>query len=216
VNPGYFRYPLQLGVLDEFCHPVAGHLLARPVYHEGQVLVSNGYILLRIDRGLWMPSDFLDAPEGFVERFLSRPWRPQYQIGGEWRTMDEIRPRLYRHDVKHGGRGPWYPVKEVWQLGSAFMARRSHLQRIGRLPRVEVVLPQGQTRDLEPLRFRFAGGSGMLVADPRLTEASVLVMQRRFAHDNYEITRRATPPPNFDKPPAEEPPLEGWPPAEVD
>jgi hypothetical protein len=221
VNPGYFPYPLQLGVLDEFRHPVDGHLLARPVYHEKQVLVGNGYILLRIDRGLWMASDFMDAPAGFVERFMSRPWKPLDKIGGEWRTMDEIKPQLYRYTCRElwgettASRNHCQPGP-VWKLGPAFLGRLCHLQLIGRLPRVDVVLPQGQTHDLEPLRFRFSGGSGMLVADARLTESSMSLMQRRYAHDGHEVKRRATPVPNLGKAPAEEPRLEGWPPEEVD
>jgi hypothetical protein len=209
LNPGYFPYPLQLGVLDEFCR--LDHLLARPVYHEGQVLVSNGYILLRIDRGLWMASDFQDAPADFVRRFLAKPWKPLDKVHGEWRAMDEIKPLLYRclpEDSRPA-------THMVWRLGSVFLARTLHLQLIGRLPRVDLILPQDK---LEPLRFRFSGGSGMLLADPRLEQFQVQieVMQRRYAQDGHEIKPPTGPVPNFGKPPAEEPPLEGWPPVEVD
>ena len=216
MSVSFFPYPLQFGVLESFCHPLSWHPFARPAYHDGQALAGNGYILLRVHRGLWMPSDFQDPPNGFLTRFLSAPWKTADPESSDWRSLDEIKGPLFRF----GEIGCWLNGKcapsPVWHVGSVFMGRVSHLQLIARLPRCEVLPPNGRAIDAEPLHFRFSGGMGLLAHDTKLSASSFRVFQPQYCPlDGEEIKRSKAKNWNFGTPPPPEPLLDDWPPAEV-
>jgi hypothetical protein len=175
-----FPSPLQIGVLEYFCHPAPGHVLAAPAHYDGQALAGNGYMALRVDRGLWTARDFEEAPAGFLTRFLALPWRDVSGLpAGEWRALDDVRGNLYRYAPIR----PWTDKHRcaptpVWRVGRSFLARLSHLQMLARLPRCEVYA--GPADREEPLRFRFAGGHGMLARDKRLEESSGAIFAPRY------------------------------------
>ena len=191
-----FVLPLQLGVLDHFVHPQEGHRFERPVWHEGQALVANSYIALRVDRGYWFETDFQAPPWGFLESFLGLPWSDLSQVpASHWRALDEVRGPLFQR----GAIGPWLEVQGKWRcspspvvrVGAYFLARLSHLQLIARLPRCEVVPPGVEAA---PLRFRFTGGSGLLMQGKRLTEASFSIFApQRCPIDGGSIPRNTGP-----------------------
>lgn len=211
MSVSFFPYPLQIGALESFCHPREEHIFSRPAYHDGQALAGNGYMLLRVHRGLWMASDFEEPPAGFLTRFLSAPWKELDPKSPDWRSLDEIKGSLYRFGVK----GAWLNGKcapsPVWRVGGSFLARMSHLQMIARLPRCEILIGHG------PLHFRFTGGMGILASDPKLTAASFEVFKPEYCPlHGHEIKRSAPLNWNFGTPPPPEPPLDDWPPVSSD
>jgi hypothetical protein len=210
MKVSFFPYPLQIGALESFCHPDPCHVYAKPAYHDGQALAGNGFILIRVSRGLWMPSDFEAPPAGFMTRFQAAPWKALDPESPEWRSLDEIKGDLFRF----GQKGAWLNEKcapsPVWRVGGSFLARQTHLQMIARLPRCEILLGQG------PLHFRFSGGIGILANDPKLKLSSFSVFAPQYCPLNgHEIKRSKTPPPNFGKPPPPEPTLDDWPPVDA-
>lgn len=211
MSVSFFPYPLQFGALEAFCHPDPCHVFAKPAYHDGQALAGNGYILIRVHRGLWMPSDFEEPPSGFLTRFLSAPWKTLDPESVDWRSLDEIKGSLYRY----GAKGAWLKGKcapsPVWRIGGSFLARQSHLQIIGRLPRCEILIAPG------PLYFRFSGGHGILANDQKLTTASFEVFQPQYCPIHRTEIKRSKPLNwNFGTPPPPEPTLDDWPPVTSD
>lgn len=183
-------------------------MFARPAYHDGQALAGNGYILIRVHRGLWMPSDFEEPRSGFVTRFLSAPWKSIDPDSADWRSLDEIKGSLYRF-ASHGAwlKGKCAP-SPVWRIGASFLARLSHVQMIGLLPRCEILIG-GEG----PLHFKFSGGLGILANDSKLTTASFDVFKPQYCPlHGTEMKRPKTPAPNFGTPPPPEPMLDDWPP----
>jgi hypothetical protein len=180
-----FPFPLQLGALDWFTHPTDPDFMA-PMWKDGQALVGNRYIALRVDRGYWDAKDFEPASAAFLARFETLPWSRFHGIPDEWHKLDDIRGLLYRN-------APIYPWKangkcapsRVWLVGTTFLGRLSHLQLIARLPRCEIHL--GVMGREAPLLFRFSGGTGMLAADRNLTEAGFSVFQPRTHYDGAVI-----------------------------
>lgn len=216
MSVSFFPYPLQMGALEGFCHPQEGHLFSMPAYHDGQALAGNGYTLIRVHRGLWMPGDFEEPPAGFLTRFLAAPWK-NHDDGSEWRSLDEIKGALFRHGLL----GMWLRGKcapsPVWRMGGAFVARLSHLQMIARLPRCEVILPKGRAMDREALHFRFSGGMGIMAHDPQLSVASFAVFEPEYCPlGGQQIERRKPLNWNLGTPPPPEPALDGWPPVEAE
>lgn len=187
-----FPYPLQLGALEAFCHPHPRHLFARPAYYEGQALASNGYMGLRVNRGLWLEEDFESPPEGFLTRFLGKPWPDLKEWpASDFRALAEVRGMLF----KHGPRALWVrnvpSHSPVVRIGPGFLARLNHLQLVSRLPNCEVIVPATAEH---PLVFRFSGGVGMMVADPRLKEASFSIFQtQRCPIDGGTVPRNTGP-----------------------
>lgn len=213
----FFTYPLELEHLVEFCHPMGFHQLSGPAFHEGQALAGNGFIMIRGDRGRWLESDFEEPPAGFLTRFMAAPWTAPDKASDEWRSVEEIKGSLYRFGVK----GMWLKGKcapsPVWRVGSAFLARQSHLQMIGRLPGCEIFPPRGREHDPDPLHFRFKGGVGILAHDPNLKESSFSVFAPRYCPvDGHEVKRSKPLNWNFGTPPPPEPPIDDWPPREAD
>lgn len=214
MSVSFFPYPLELEHLAEFCHPSESHQLFRPAFHDGKALAGNEYIMIRADRGRWLPSDFDQPSADFLTRFMVDLCPAK--DSDEWRSIDDIKGSLYRFGV----RGMWLKGKcapsPVWRVGSAFLARLSHLQMIGRLPRCEIIPPRGRQYDAEPLYFRFNGGVGILAHDPKLTESSFSVFAPRYCPVGGHEMKRSKPLNwNFGTPPPPEPPLDDWPPAEV-
>jgi len=169
-NP-FFPLPLQMGVLDHFCHPDERHVLAHPVFYSGQALAANCYVAIRVDRGLWMESDFAEPPVGMLQRVLSLPWMDVRELDPDgWKSMHEVGRHLWRH----GRIEPWLKGKAapspVWRVNESFLCRLSHLQLVAQLPRAEVWC--GARNAADPLRFRFSGGIGLVAVDGRLTESS--------------------------------------------
>lgn len=191
-----FVYPLQFDALEEFCHPSERHQCGRPAFYEGQALVANGYMALRVDRGLWDAKSFEDAPPGFFTRVLGLPWAKDLSAvpAGDWRAMDAVRAILFKRGplaLWLNGRPSPTPVVRV---GGHFLARLSHLQLIARLPRCEVVPPRGMLLDGQPLHFRFSGGRGMIAEDKRLTESSLAIFSpQRCPIDGGSIPRNTGP-----------------------
>lgn len=209
-------FPLQLGALEEFCHPRESHVFARPTYHDGQALAGNGYMLLRVHKGLWMESDFEEPPAGFLTRFMAAPWDGASRNPENWQSMDEIKGDLFRFGVRGMWLGERCAPSPVWRLGASFLARQSHLQLIARLPRCEVFVVTGSA-----LHFRFSGGMGILAQDKRLTEFSYSVFAPRYTYDGNLIEKRKAPRTDSGKPvaltgffaPVPDPGVEDWPPA---
>jgi len=216
-NP--FPYPLQLGALECFCHPADGHLFSATAFYAGQALATNGYIAIRADRGLWMESDFVPAPDGFLTRFLGLPWGDVSAVpAAEWRAMDEVRAHLFKFGPRELWKNNRAADSPVVRVGPQFLARLSHLQLLARLPRCEVVSPSGRATAMV---FRFAGGQGILGASKKFveqeTEAAFTIFKERYCPVDGTLLKRS-PQPNFSlrPPPPEEPPFPDWPPAEVD
>ena len=188
-----FPSPLQIGVVDHFCHPREGHLYSRAVWQGDAVLTANHFHAIRFTRGMWVAKeDFDAAPAEFLKRFEALPWGRFEGIPDEWRKLDEIRGELYRSAPispwdKNGNCAP----SRVWRVNGTFLARLSHLQLIARLPRCEVHL--GVMAADAPLLFRFNGGMGMLVADRRLTEAGFSVFEPRRHHEDGERVAKPGP-----------------------
>lgn len=166
-----FPYPLQLGALEEFCHPHPGHMLAAPhvsgTGRESVVFVGNTYIALRVSNGLWMDSDFAPPPAGFLDRLEKLPWGRHGQLKDtEWRALQDVRPFLFRRAPI----SPWLHHRvapsPVWSLAEQHLVRLCHLQLISRLPRCEVWC--GEASRMEPLFFRFSSGAGILAWDKTL------------------------------------------------
>jgi hypothetical protein len=165
-----FPFPLQIGSLEAFCHPVGRHELAAPhVVGEGQegaVVAGNGYLAIRVTRGLWLESDFAPASEGWRQRVAHLPWHRHAQLTGAWHPMADAWPQLFRYAPiaawTDRGNVSGSPLVRV---GEVDVVRLCHLQLIARLPRCEVHPNVGRH---EPLFFRFSGGSGIVARDHKL------------------------------------------------
>lgn len=207
-----FPFPLQMGALDWFCHPRAGHVFERPAWRAGNAVVCNGYMALDVHRGHWMAGDFPPAGEEFLRRFLALGWERFQGLTDDWQAFDDVRGTLYRF-------APIYPWTEagkcapspVWRVGGAFLARLSHLQLIARLPRCEVHV--GRIGPDSPLLFRFSGGRGMLAPDKRLTLTSFSIFEPIRYEDGTRVAKRMVAPPGWVNPQPTKFP--GWPPEDT-
>lgn len=215
-----FLLPLQFGVLEHFCHPDPGHMLAVPVWAAGEAWAGNGFMAIRVRRGLWLEGDFPDPPAGAALRLLGLPWGKFERLADAWRPMEDAGRAL---DLR-GIIAPWTErhrcaPSPVWRVSTGFLARKSHMQLIGRLPRCEVYV--AGVRADEPLLFRFSGGIGMVMPDKRLTEWSFELFRAKYCPlDGHELEYRR-PRPDAPRSPLVLPmpadaPIEDWPPAEVE
>ncbi len=166
-----FPYPLRIGALDAFCHPACGHPLCAPhvsgAGRESAVLAGNGYLAIRVSRGLWMDSDFDPPPPGFVRRMATLPWARVATLPPDgWRPMADIRGHLFRQAAI----SPWLNSRvapsPVWVVAETHRVRLHHLQLVSRLPRCEVWC--GEAGRKEPLFFRFSSGAGVIAWDETL------------------------------------------------
>jgi hypothetical protein len=210
-----YPYPLQIGALDGFVHPREEHVFAQAVRHGQEIVAANGYLAIRVRRGLWLPSDFPEAGADYLARLARIPWERFSALQGPWRELSEIRGDLYRH----GARAVWRDDDSgrlspgpIWRVATV-PVRLTLLQLVSRLPRCEV--HAGTCDRDDPLFFRFSGGMGAIARDRKLAETSYEVFAPQFGYDGVRIERPRVPAPNFGKPPPPEPALEGWPPAEV-
>jgi hypothetical protein len=166
-----FPYPLQLGALEEFCHPATCHLLSAPHVtgsgRDSAVLAGNGYLAIRVSRGLWMDSDFSPAPPGFFARLEKLPWGRHGDLpAGDWRAMHDVRPSLFRKPPISPWLGARVAPSPVCCVAERHRIRLHHLQLISRLPRCEIWC--GDATVMEPLFFRFSSGAGIIAWDKSL------------------------------------------------
>jgi hypothetical protein len=209
ANRKGFPYPLQMGSLEAFCHPDERSGLDRPYWHDGEAVAVNGFVVVRANRGLWTEADFEAMPAGVVERLGKLPWGSM-----KWAVADDLqwRPLADANLFRFGGIEPWLKGKvaptRVVRVNEIHLVRLSFLQLVARLPRCEVYLGVTDT-----LLFRFSGGMGMLVKDPKLTEAGFSVfLPPRDCFDGGRVTRQKPLNWNFGTPPPPEPEIDGWPP----
>lgn len=165
-----FSYPLRLHVLDEFRHPEDWHGLHHARRHADEVLAGNGYVAIRVRKGMWLESDHEAASAEFLARWGKLPWKRFDGHQDEWRAFDSATGRLFAK----GQIGFWLRDKPaptpIWLVNETLYVRLSLLQLVARLPRCECYTgPQSRG---EPLFFRFSGGIGMIAPDARLTHAS--------------------------------------------
>lgn len=204
-----FPYPLQIGVMEHFCRPSPGHLLAMPRWHLGNVLAATGWFAIRVTRGLWMRdgSDFPPADAPFLARFNRLPWDTFGKIiprENDWQALQDA--RLFRH----GPLATWLDGRPspspVWRVAENHLVRLSHLQLIGRLPRCQV-FTGSMDRDA-PLFFRFSGGMGIIARDENLTSPSQCIFTPGRHHDGALMARQLVPAPSLSLP--------NWPPPPCD
>lgn len=166
-----FPYPLQIGALESFCHPAEGHLLDAPhvsgTGRDSVVLAGNGYLAIRSFRGLWMDSDFIPPPDGFLDRMERLPWSRIASLNQElWKPMQDVRTILFRRPPL----SPWLNDRvapsPIVAVVERHRVRLSHLQLVSRLPRCEVWT--GEAVHGEPLFFRFSSGCGIIAWDKSL------------------------------------------------
>jgi hypothetical protein len=184
-----FPFPIQLGALEEFRHPEPGHQLSRAGWYEGEALAANGFMAIRVRRGNFMESDFPEPEPGFWLRFLKLPWTKFENLADDWHEFYDVGRFLYSSATIEPWKDGRCAPSPVWRVGPGFLARKSHLQLIAKLPRCEVHV--GTLQAGEPMLFRFSGGIGMLAADARLTESSFEIFQNRYDYDGMKIARKS-------------------------
>ncbi len=166
-----FPHPLHIGTLEAFCHPAPGHLLSAPHVtgsgRESEVLAGNGYLAIRVSRGLWLDSDFAPPPADFIPRFDSLPWARFTDLNPEeWRPLADVRTQLFRKASLSPWLGHRVAPSPVWIVAESHRVRLSHLQLISRLPRAEVWC--GHATNSDPLFLRFTAGIGIIARDATL------------------------------------------------
>lgn len=161
-----------MAALDEFRHPADWHGLHHARRHDGEVLAGNGYVAIRVRRGMWLDSDHQAASAEFLGRWGKLPWKRFAEIvtREDWRAFDSATLRLF----SKGQIGFWLKDKPaptpIWRVNETLLVRLSLLQLVSRLPRCECYT--GPQSGGEHLYFRFAGGEGIIAADARLTISS--------------------------------------------
>lgn len=188
-----FPYPLPLEALEDFCHPVAGSVFAKPRKHEGETLVGNTHLALRIRKGTWLDSEISAAEESaeFVRRMGGLDWNAPFE-SPEWRYLADVKARLFPKGSApvglwlEGKTGP----SPVVMVAGRFRARLSVLQLVARLPRVEVYT--GAADPTKPLWLRFSGGYGLIARHAALdvTPPSFSIFEPQRHHETGEVLRR--------------------------
>lgn len=171
-----FPYPIHAEDLLHFCHPDPSHPLGQVYYEDTHAICGNGYLALRSHRGLWLHTDFEYLPPEVDERFSKVPWGKMSLLAAdEWRELHDVK----HHLVRHAAINPWcipnpqHPTlryrltpSPIWRVGYAAPVRLSLLQLIARLPKCEVFV--GDLLAGSPTFFRYAGGQGAVMPDPKL------------------------------------------------
>lgn len=165
-----FSYPMRMHVLDEFRHPAEWHGLHHARRHGDEVLAGNGYVAIRVKRGMWLESDHAPASAEFLSRWGKLPWKRFEALENDWRATDSQSGKLFaKAEI-----GFWMDERPapspVWRVNEATLVRLSLLQLVARLPRCEIYT--GRQNMNEGVFLRFSGGIGIIAADPRLTLAS--------------------------------------------
>lgn len=203
-------YPLRIGDPELYVHPHPCSTFYHPYRcpSTGDILVANGYLALRIQRGLWHPSDYPPATSTFLERFLSLPWHYHQHAKDDWRNVDDIRGDIYRSaPVQVWQKNRRLHPSPVWQIGTT-RARLSLLQLLARLPRLQI---NPSIREPAPIPFRFNPGEGLIAYDPRLqTHSHSIYPAHRDLLGGHELPHRTTPPPKFNASH-----LANWPPTDT-
>lgn len=165
-----FPYPMPLHALDEFRHPADWHGLHHARRHEDEVLAGNGYVAIRVRKGMWLESDHESASAEFLGRWGKLPWSRFDKLQDEWRGFDSVTLKLFAK----GQIGFWLrdtpAPTPIWRVNETLLVRLSLLQLVSRLPRCECFT--GPQSVGENLYFRFSGGIGIIPPDRRLTLAS--------------------------------------------
>lgn len=175
-----FPFPLPESALGEFCHPAAGHALARPMRRSGEILVGNGYLAMIARKGNWIDAEFPEATPEFMARLEKLRWGRLFEVMAHseaWDALDRMRGTLGRHgplEVWNAGRIHACPI---WRVRDA-LVRLSMLQLVARLPRAEVYTGQ-QALPEDGMMFRFSGGCGIVARDARLTHGTFEIFQPR-------------------------------------
>lgn len=212
-----FQFPIRAGDIEEFCHPDPDHVLGKPYMIAGELTAGNGYFAIKAARGLWMDSDFTPAPAEAIERFSNLPWHSFPDPKSlEWRNLDDVRGDIYRFATIK----PWTEQHKptptpIWKVGASHLVRLSHLQMIARLPGCRVYC--GLNARFSPLFFTFNGGSLIVPLQKNLTTSSWQIFAPIYdPMTGKREERRAPAKFNFALPPTPEPPIDGWPPVEID
>ncbi len=178
-SKAFFPSPLQLGVLEEFCRPVAGHAMEVPRWDAagGEALAGCGWFAIRVRKGLWMRdgSDVVAAPAGYLERFNKLPWESFETFVKVPELWEDLRTcaNLYPAGALGLWQGNGMPAASpVWRVNETHVVRLSHLQLISRLPACQVY-----TGASENLHFRFSGGVGIVAKDKRLGNPTRDILQ---------------------------------------
>lgn len=173
-----FPYPLPVEALKEFCHPVEGHIMARPMRRGGEILAGNGYMAIIARRGNWIDAEFPEAAPEFLARLEKLRWGRLFEVMAKseaWDALDRLRGTLGRHgplEVWNSGKIHACPI---WRVRDS-LVRLSMLQLVARLPRAEVYTgPQALPED--GMMFRFSGGCGIVARDARLTHGTFEIFQ---------------------------------------
>lgn len=165
-----FPFPLRMHVLDEFRHPADWHGLHHARRHNGEVLAGNGYVAIRVARGMWLDSDHEAASAEFLGRWGKLPWKRFETLQDDWRGMDTVTLKLFAKGmIQFWLQGKPAPTP-IWRVNETLLVRLSLLQLISRLPRCDCYT--GPQSVGEHLYFRFSGGIGIIPADRRMTMAS--------------------------------------------
>lgn len=194
-----FAYPLPLKALSEFTHPAEWHGLHHARRHGAEVLAGNGYVALRVRKGMWLAADHEAAGAEFLGRIGKLPWTRFDSLNDDWRAMDSAGGRLFAPgQIDFWLRDKPAPTP-VWRVNDTLLVRVSLLQLIARLPRCECYT--GRQSHGEHLFFRFSGGVGIIAADARLTMASgELFGAARDLWSGERLERRKGPRPSFSLP----------------
>lgn len=201
-----FPYPLPEHALAEFCHPAEDHPLHLPRRWDGCLVAANGYLAIKANRGAWIEEEHPVANGRFVMRMSKLPWA-RFPMGEDWRPVDSQRGTIFRH----GRHGLWLKGRlapsPVWMVNE-LRVRLGLLQLVALLPRVEVFT--GRQDIIDPLWFRFSGGTGCIARDPKLTMHSFeLFGPERDLFTGERVKQRNAPKPSFPMPSGT------WPPADT-
>jgi len=185
-----FRFPIPTDCVEMFRHPERSHVFGRVARLGDETVAADGVCAIRVDRGHWQPDYYPDASRAFLDRFSGIPWHqaPAYP-SPDWRDLDDERGRIAAlADGKKVG------------VGLAVFSS-THLRRIARLPRCQIVPPL--TWDAH-LFFHFNGGCGIIANRRWCAPALSLFLPRRTHYDGTPVARG--PMPTFALP--------NWPPPE--
>jgi hypothetical protein len=192
-------FPLPLHALVGFCHSNPAHVYARPVWHAGEALASNGRIAVRAAKGAWLETDFAADERGMAARFELIGWKVWPEASGWWRKADDA-PAYVRWRGLPGWPAGW---PHQVRVGAGPCVAGVDLAAVARLPRCEVWT--GQWDACAPLAFRFSGGRGLIAPVRDDGESFWLFAPRR--HEDGTLIGKQAPRPSL--------PLPGWPPVDA-
>lgn len=158
-----FPYPLDVESLRCCCHP-RNEVFRRPVRDAAGVWAANGYVAVRVTRGILTFDDTIPEPyPEFTVAMQRLPWdllTGDGAAGAVWRKLDDHRGTIYR-----GGPDRILPLWENGRMtedcpvmtAASCLVPLAMLQLLARLPRAEMRM---QTGDF--LAVRFSGGEALV------------------------------------------------------